>query len=551
MNIFRRYTARLSRPSSGRSGLWMRGSSLLLASLTALTGLYSCQDWDDHYDSSGVEGSNTTLWQQIEQRPELSDFAAVLKNTMVFRQHKKTSVSYADLLDGGQSLTVFAPVNGTFNRDSLIALTQTARGDSAVEVFFVKNHLSSTLYSVVDESRTIRMLNGKRVLLEKNGAAGVEFSGTNVRGKNGVLHVVKTNLPYTFTVYESLTQLEQFKAPGDVLLSYNEDEFNEDASVSSGLVDGIPVYVDSVLYERNKLIEAIGLLNAEDSVYYVAVPTSEGWQRAWDKAAGYFRYSAAVDKGDSLQHYWTSRALMDDAVFSRTVQASMQDSVKSKFYDPNTPEYHVFYRPFDSDGLFGKAQGVVDCSNGYLYYYDEWPLTPVQTYFKKIEQEAEDYWNILTYDKCNYNSRSLNADSISKNAYLDIVPTGGTVNWNVTYKLSNTLAGEYDFCVVVLPKTVEGPNGNMRPNKFKVTVNYIDEEGNAQKYDCGGTSFTNDPAVVDTIVVAEKFKLPACNFNQNNDKVSLTISCNISNRENSKYNREMYLDAIFLRPCDN
>ncbi|MCI6491920.1 MAG: fasciclin domain-containing protein [Prevotella sp.] len=550
MRIFKRNITLHSPSNTAGAGKGLRRGAMLLAATAALAGFSACSDWDDHYDNTGVEGSSTTLWEQITARPELSDFAEVLTSTKVFRQHKKTSVSYADLLNGGQSLTLFAPLNGTFNKDSLIALTETAQGDSAVEVFFVKNHLAGTLRSAADTTNNFRLLNGKHCFIQRDNAAGVPLEDSNVRSKNGIMHVLKTQMPYTFTIYESLTMLPEFEEAGTAIKRYNEDYFNADASVSSGLVDGIPVYVDSVIYERNKLLEAVGAFKSEDSTFYVAVPTNAGWQAAWEKASSYFKYSSALEKCDSLQHYWTSRALYDDAVFSKTIQASMNDSVITYRYDASYPEYHVYYRPFDSDGLFGRANGMRKCSNGFLYYYDEWPFTPTQTYFRKIEQEAEYTWNIMKYDKCTHNVRALNADSISKGAYLDIVATSGTANWSVTYKLSNTLSGSYDFCAVVLPKTVEGPNGNMRPCKFKATINYIDEDGTPQTYDCGGKTFTTDPARVDTVMLAEDFKLPACNYDQNNEKVSVTITCSITNKESARYNREMYLDCIFLRPKD-
>ena len=104
-------------------------------------GLSSCSDWDDHYEGTQT-GSNITLWQQMQERPELSDFCQVLEQAKVFRMHKKTPVSYAQMLNGGQAFTVVAPVNGTFNRDSLIRLVQTNQGDSVVEKFFVLNHIS-------------------------------------------------------------------------------------------------------------------------------------------------------------------------------------------------------------------------------------------------------------------------------------------------------------------------------------------------------------------------------------------------------------------------
>ena len=47
---------------------------------------------------------------------------------------------------------------------------------------------------------------------------------------------------------------------------------------------------------------------------------------------------------------------------------------------------------------------------------------------------------------------------------------------------------------------------------------------------------------------AENFHFPACNYDQNDIKVSVRLQCNISTKETSKYAREMYLDCIYLRP---
>lgn len=547
-NIKRNITTR-SRSLLKRVGQGLHHKALLMAALAALTGVASCSDWDDHYDNAGAESSNASLWEQISSNPELSDFAEVLQNTMVFRHHKKTPVSYAQVLSGGQSLTVLAPINGTFNKDSLIALTQTAEGDSSVEVFFVKNHLATTLRSASDTTQTFRLMNGKRINIQGDNVNGVAIKEGNLHGKNGVLHVLQAENPYTYTIYEALNYVPEFTLSGSKLKGYNEDYFDENASVSSGVVDGVPVYVDSVLYERNIMMNAIGQLNAEDSTFSVTIPTNDGWQKAWDRAAAHFVYPANMEKRDSLQNYWTSRALFDDAVFSKTIQSSPNDSVISYHYSASHPEYHVFYKPYASDGLFGKAKGTRKCSNGTLYYYDEWPFTPEQTYFKKIEQEAEQVWQIANFDKCTYTAKSLAADSISKGAFVDIKATTGTANWSITYKLDGTLSGAYDFCIVTLPRNVDNPKTALRPYKFKATINYIDENGDDKQYQCnGGNAITTAKDVVDTIVVAEAFKLPACNYSQSNARISLTITCDISARENAKYWREMYLDCIFLRP---
>jgi hypothetical protein len=140
---------------------------------------------------------------------------------------------------------------------------------------------------------------------------------------------------------------------------------------------------------------------------------------------------------------------------------------------------------------------------------------------------------------------------VSENEYLVITPLNTTSNWTMTFKLENTLAGTYDICAVILPATVYDPKANLRPCKFQAEVNYVDEKGAAKTDNLGNEKFTNDPAVVDTVVLAEDFVFPTCNYNQENLKFTLKLKCNILARETGKYSREMYLDCIYLRPKKN
>jgi len=508
-----------------------------------------CSDWDDHYEGTegGQAGSSLTLWQTMQQQSQLSDFCEVLEQTKVFRQHKKTSTSYAQLLDGGMSFTVLAPVNGTFNKDSLLSLVQTAKGDSTVEQTFVLNHLSHTNVSNTAQMQEMRLANTKRVEIGQERVGDVTILEPNNRTHNGTLHVMKSRVPYELNLYETMTDLPQFAPIGAFLRSYEEDDFDENASLSSGMVDGVPVYVDSVVVERNRFLEKVALLNAEDSTYLMTVPTAEGWQTALDESLSYFVYDETVSKRDSIQQYWAHRALLDDAVFSLTVQSSPQDSLVSPQYDRRHPEYHVFYKPF-SEGILSQPEQVIECSNGTLYQMAAWPFTPEQTYFRELKSEGEETSLILDYNSCTPNDRLFSADSVSESGYLDIVPASATSNWNMTFKVENTLSGTYDICVVILPKSVYNPiDPDVRPCKFKAVVNYVDEQGVAQTYDSRAT-FRSDPMRVDTVVIAENFHFPACNYDQVNTKVTVKLTCSILARETARFAREMYLDCIYLRP---
>ncbi|MBR1547199.1 MAG: fasciclin domain-containing protein [Prevotella sp.] len=518
--------------------------------------LASCSEWDDHYDGgSAAGGSDASLWRQMSANPQLSDFCKVLEQTKVFRMHKKTPVSYAQLLDGGQLFTVVAPVNGSFNRDSLLAMLDTPQGDSIVEKSFIFNHLSRSATSLRSDSQTMLLLNSKHVAVGGNTIEGVAVVEANKHASNGVLHVASRPLPYEPNLYEALCDMPVMSAIGSLLRQYEEDYFDADASVSSGIVEGVPVYVDSVVIEYNKMLNAIGLLGAEDSLYWVVAPTADGWQRVWDKTSKYFEYDETVQKRDSIQQYWTMRALMDDAVFNMTDQSDVNKAIVSVPYlnwrksaSSGKPVYHRFVAPFEPGGVLYGAQPV-QCSNGVLYQTQEWPFRATDTWFKEIWAEGESTWLITEDKNCTYNARREVADSISESAYLQVLPQTATSNWELTYRLNNTLSGDYDICLILLPKSVSNQNNpDKKPCKFKATLSYVDAKGITQTETFGNKQFTSKPERVDTVVLAERFHLPACNYDQSDIKVTLRLQCSILPRENTTYSREMYLDCIYLRP---
>lgn len=531
-----------------------------VVSCSMAVGFTACSDWNDHYESAANgSAAGGTLWEQLKSNPQLSDFCEVLEQTKVYRMHKKTPVSYADILSGGQAFTVMAPLNNTFNKDSLLNLVQTVAGDSSVEKSFVQNHLSRSLASSTPNSNKILMLNLKYMNLANGNIESVPVTVPNTKTDNGVLHVIEHALPYKHNLFEKLCDDPQLSVIGANLSRFNEDVFDATSSVSNGIVDGVPVYVDSVVYERNRLLNSIGLLKDEDSTYLVVVPTTDGWNEAYNEASQYFQYDETVEKRDSLQQYYTMRALMEDAVFNMTDQKNINDSLISvpyintvQTYAKGKKIYHVFKKPFESGGILYGAKPLT-CSNGTLYTTDKWSLTPTDTYFKDIYVEGEDTYLLYDYTKCSYNTRTSTGDSISNNKYLRIVPLQATDNWTVNYQINNTLSGSYDVYAVILPKSVyDQDNPDKRPCKFKASINYLDEKGKTQTYTCvteaGKNEFQSDPERIDSVLLARDFKFPACNYGQSNLNINIKIQCSITARQTATYAREMFLDCIYLRP---
>ena len=541
---------------TNKIGRWVKRSplSIIHCPLSIVIMLASCSDWNDHYEGTADAASEgATIWQQMKATPELSDFCDVLEQTKVYRMHKKTPVSYADLLSGGQSFTVLAPVNNTFNKDSLLQLVQTVRGDSAVEKSFVQNHITRSLASSSPNTAKMLMLNMKHMTMENGLVDNTPVKLANTKSSNGMFHILQHALPYKHNILEMLCDNPQLTDIGANIMSFNEDIFDPTSSVSNGVIDGVPIYVDSVVYERNRLLENVGLLDAEDSTYLVVVPTTEGWRDIYNETSQYFLYDKSVEKRDSLQQYYTMSALLEDAVFNMTDQKSIQDSLISvpylrtnQSFEKGKKVYHVFQKPFEEGGILYGANKL-DCSNGRIYTTPKWSFKPTDTFFKELRTEGESTWMLTQERDCSYNIRRQIADSISSGSYLQIIPKSGTSNWELTFRISNTLAGDYDICMVLLPQSVAGLN-NGKPCKFKATINYVDEDNNAQSFNCNNTQFESNAERVDTIVVAEGFHFPTCNYDQNEVKVTVKLQCSILARETSRYSREMYLDCIYLRP---
>ena len=520
----------------------------------------ACSDWDDHYEgTAGDRLSGATLWQQLKSNPQLSDFCDVLEQTKVYRMHKKTPVSYADMLSSGQAFTVMAPLNGTFNKDSLLSLVQTVAGDSSVEKSFVQNHLSRSLISILPDSVRLMMLNQKRLYMVNGKVDNIAVATANTHAGNGVLHILQNALVYKRNLFETFCDDPDLSVIGDNLRRFNEDLFDPIASVSNGVIEGVPVYVDSVVNERNRLLEQIGLLKDEDSTYVVVAPTTAGWNEAWDEAVSYFQYDEGIEKRDSLTQFNAMRALLEDGVFNMTDQRSPDDSLISVPYLRETLSYangkriyHVFKNPFAEGGILYGAKAL-KCSNGTLYTTEKWPFTPQDTYFKELFVEGESTYLITDYTNGVYNIRQVSADSISDGKYLRITPTTATANWDMTFQVNNTLSGSYDIYAVILPKSVYNQTDpDQRPCKFKASINYLDKKGKMQKYDCvtedGKTEFTSDPLRIDTVLIAKDFKFPVSSYGQSGLRASIKLACSITARQTASYAREMYLDCIYLRP---
>jgi hypothetical protein len=573
----------------------MNNTRLFTLGLVAASLLTACQDdWDDHYsDGSDTQRGSVTLYDMVASRTDLSDFRRVVDSVRVFTNHRVTTMHYSDVLASDQFYTLFAPVNGTFNVDSLLQLCSTAQGDSLVEQHFIKNHLARYRHSsATGLSETVNLLNTKTVLVADDVIGVQRLSECNIACKNGIMHIVDGSLSYYYNIYEGLGSIADYLHIGEFLHSYQTEEFDETNSLATGVVDGKTVYIDSVFIDHNLLLDTYGYIDSEDSTYWMLVPPAEMWDSLFAEANTYYNYGA-INKADSIHDYWVHYALLQNLVYNPNAQPSMQDSLISTCYKARNdhPEYNVAYKPFAPGGLFSHVGDSMACSNGTIYELRSWPFDKTGTYFTpiKVEGEGRVYEDFETTTKTlNLTRRTLVADTIS-GGYLAITPQTVYDNYYVTYEIPNVLSGEYDVCVVLLPKTVYNPaydpatdKKQFRPNKFTAEITYTGTDGKeytlktTDKYvadptspayyvknttadadylfDCNFTpttastrAFTNDPYRVDTIKLAT-VKFPTCNYGQQKVTTRVKIINSIRSNQTNSYNAEIFLDCFYLKP---
>lgn len=495
----------------------------------------SCTDvWNGHYDVDNQKQiADKTLWEEIEARPELRAFADCLKQ-----------YGYDEVLNGDQMFTVFAP-QGEIDLKNLSA--------EKVKEEFIKNHIARFSHSANNATvdKDVLMLNEKFINFTKEGD-GYKFGESmlaekNVLAKNGVLHVIGSQVPFFYNIWEYLTTDTAYSKIREFLYSFDENELDEEASVKGPIVDGMQTYVDSVVVTTNELLYMLGSINDEDSTYTMILPTNKAWDAAYKRIAPYYTfYKNKVDK-DSLEDLYTKRGIVGDLIFSHTVQKSMQDSLIST-------SLNVFDKPFDyilSD--YSSMDDGYVCSNGNVFVVDSLRHAPWDSWHTRLKVEGErtnghEFTNCIAYRRSLSHSDSLYT-KISKGAYLEAVPKSSSVSPSIEFSIWNTLAAAYEVKIVFLPQRLATDKSiGELPNHITVAVDYLDASGKSRKANLktAKDSLHVDPTRIDT-VSAGIFEFPVATFGEEKSSTKITVKSAASSRDKNK-SRTFLVDCIILEP---
>lgn len=544
----------------------------------------ACSDWDDHYDNNGVSGSaSETIWENVKANANLSQFADLM--------HK---AGYDEVINTTQTYTVWAPLNGTFNYDSLNALPL-----NNLKQHFAMNHVARFNYPASGSvDAAVTMLNKKVMPFLGNGTYtfnGVEVVSPNVASSNGMLHVTNGMVNYMANLFESL---DSMALPIDSISryfhNYDQKVLDEANSVKGPVVDGRLTYLDSVFVEHNILLYLHkALIHLEDSNYTMLLPSDEAWQKAYKAVKSCFNYKPFTfvkdipqtnlkkataenyDTGstkldfdllnDSIIHYMICKDLFfNNNLYHNRVLNDLQTGAQLSVDSLVNTDRSIFYGN-DASDMFADARRI-DKSNGSMWLTDSLRMRPWLTYNPIIKIQAENgaakSYNAGATTIVPIAKAEQNPDiqgTVSNGYYLTITPSSPASNPEAIFYLPGVRSTTYAVYVCFVPENINASTytDNVRPNIVQVTMGYNDLKGKPQEQPLkvGKTQlFQSDITKVDTVYVGD-FTFPLCYYGtgiSNVTQESYAPYVRISSRASSKNpgDRNLRIDYIMLVPKD-
>lgn len=542
----------------------------------------SCSDtWDDHYESLSEGVHEGSLWQAIEQNPDLSNFASVIRAT-----------GYDKSLASSQVFTVFAPTNAAFSKeeaDELIKQYNVEKAqrvnddDNTVIKEFVQNHIALYNHSVSSLSNdSITLMNGKYALLHTESIGGVQMLTRNQLYENGMLYTLATPVSYLPNVFELIRTDSELDSLRSFLYNshYYYKKFQPSLSVPGGIENGKTVYLDSVFTQTNELFDYLGLLSTEDSTYWMVAPTNDAWTKLVEEYEPYFNYAANLTERDSVFYTNVRLAIVNGTTFSRTFNTDnvLTDSAMSNscMRQYNYREamwgapfhYYQYDNPWAADGIFGSAT-VAECSNGRIFKASQWNIDKLSTFARWNIFECEGTSRIKEISKTTNSKKdtiyiadpsiarisSDNAfyNSIWSHAIEVFTPAVATQNYTVTFNITDVLSNfGYDIYLVTAPVLAVDSNATVEqrlPNKLRCELMY---PGGPVKGDRLLEKYETHPDEVDYILLAEDFKFPVSTYGLQEEipATTLAVTTQPTNSEirAGKYTRMLYVDCILMVP---
>jgi hypothetical protein len=192
-------------------------TKIVLFTVLALL-LFSCnQTWEDHYKTQNGALLEKKLLELIEEQPDLSLFASMLKKT-----------GYDKVLSSNQVYTVWAPDNAA------LAAVDTSNMNEVNKI--VRNHIARFSHpSSGVQNAAVSMLNGKNVHFVQKEEDFIfgdrKLLEADLTVGNGILHVIDGMVTYYPNVWEYLSSAANVDSIRNYMYSFEEYYFDEENSL--------------------------------------------------------------------------------------------------------------------------------------------------------------------------------------------------------------------------------------------------------------------------------------------------------------------------------
>ena len=573
------------------------GYAMMAAGMLAAT---SCSDFSDYNEAKldSTPSGNLTLWENISQNPQLSEFASMVKKT-----------GFDSELNNTRYFTVWAPMNGTFNQSELATLT-----DSALLVQFIKSHVAEYGHPATGLlNERIHTLNEKSFTFAGSGSYtfdGVDITASNLPSNNGLIHMLNGAARFYPNLYEYIFMAQGIDSLREQFRRYQVTTLDLDASIKGPMVNGVQTYIDSVMITYNTLTNQLDAQIAnEDSSYTFLMPTNKAFSSTYDRIKSLYHFITTTvvqdaenftKAGDTktksismdaefLSDSLTRRVLFQNLVFSNT------NMYNQWLVGKNTPSDTLrsttrtkFSNPKDLVETYMVGQPV-EMSNGYARIVDSLAFYPWESFNPEISVSPRNYLaNLFPANAQAHRTQSI-PDSLlaqifgdkevkrrnySNYRYLWIDPGGDRVKPDFCINLPSVLSTTYNIYVVFLPSAMRMLGNDPRPNKLNFELSYCTESGTLASYKfskayadsllTGGalpklptalnmnTAFENDPTKLDSVFIGQ-FTFPVA-YNGLGDyspNIRVTSPLSVfSNDQLATYTRDVRIAAIVLKPVE-
>jgi len=586
---------------------------ILMLAATMLTAA-SCSDFDDYNKevADATVAGNQTLWENIRQNQQLSNFASLLEKT-----------GYADKLNTSHFYTVWAPQDGSYDFAAIQALS-----DKAQLSQFVENHIANYNYSASGQFDTrVKMLNEKSYQFTGTQGNysfdGVRIDQANIGSNNGVMHIMNGMAAYYPGLYEYINSTE-LSGPQSIdslrkyVQHFEETTLDIEHSVVGPIVNGMQTYVDSVMITKNALWDMLNTqMQNEDSSYTFLIPTNDAWVSQYNKVKEYYNY-APLTKAQ----LFTEKGVSTTNAEVKIANDEWQDSLTCRFLTnwlsySNNDAYNRWLKTSplsygdtlrttnnaklsNPQDILSQTVEEVPLSNGMARIIGDYGMYPWETYAPErkvsvanernrafINNGTGTRVNVIDVDKSKV---TLENGETTLNYYL-VHNDNEYLKPELTVYLRNVLSTTYNIYCVFVPENVDilKKDVETKPNRVIFTLNYCERNGSLKnkiflnmvpddeidqaiadfktKYKFTSTitkaetntnyqsvfSFVNDTSKVDTLLVGE-FTFPVCYQGLGDEycpniKISTPYSVFNESLRNS-FARDLRIAAIILKPKD-